>query len=126
MTHNKSLHNQFFSIDMDAKDYSVYVNKAIELIVKNYSSEITLEYLADNIHISPKYLSSLFKKEVGCGIYSVVSILRIIKARDILTSENSVKQAAFDVGFKCPKSFTKMFKRITGESPSEFKKRMLL
>ncbi|MDH4029078.1 MAG: AraC family transcriptional regulator [Nitrospirota bacterium] len=120
------LNSQPYSIDPEADEYSVYVSKAMELISKNFSSGITLEDLSESVRISPKYLSSLFKKEVGCGVYSVITIMRIARAKEVLASYSSIKEAAFEVGFKCPKSFSKMFRRITGESPSEYKRRLLM
>jgi len=126
MKNGLMLITRHYSIGPDTSDYSLYVSKAMELITKNFSCGITLEQLSDAIRISPKYLSSLFKKEVGCGVYSVITIMRIARAKEILASDSSIKKAAFEVGFKCPKSFSKMFRRITGESPSEYKRSLLL
>jgi AraC-like DNA-binding protein len=53
-------------------------------------------------------------------------MMRITKAKQLMASNSSIKAAAFEVGFKDPKAFSKMFRRITGESPSSFKRKALL
>ncbi len=117
---------EYNSIDLSPKKYSQHVYTAMEIIAKKFSSQITLKDIANEIYISPKYLSSLFKKEVGCGVYNVISMMRIARAKQLIASNGSIKAAAFDVGFNDPKAFSKMFRRITGESPSTFKSRTLL
>jgi two-component system response regulator YesN len=113
-------------IDLYPKKYSQYVCMAMEIITNKFSSQITLKDIANEINISPKYLSSLFKKEVGCGIYIVICIMRITKAKQLIASNSSIKATAFEVGFNDSKAFSKMFSRITGEYPSTFRRRTLL
>ncbi|MCD9026435.1 helix-turn-helix transcriptional regulator [Cohnella silvisoli] len=96
--------------------------KAKEYIQRNFNKEITLEGLADHVHLSPPYLSKLFKEEVGENFFAYLLNYRMNIARGLL-KEGIYKahQVAEMVGFQNEKYFFKVFKREIGLTPSAYK-----
>jgi two-component system, response regulator YesN len=99
------------------------LEKAKEYIHQNLTSGITLGAVADHIHLSPTYFSKLFKQETGENFVDYVVGCRINKARELL-SEGTYKASAICKlsGFNDVKHFYKVFKKLTGFSPKEYKR----
>ena len=108
-------------------DSVIYLSKpvsmAVEFIRKNYRSEISLGDLSDYAEVSPNYLCSLFKKEVGMNINKYVMEYRIKKAKLLLLTTNMKSyEIAVETGFANESYFSRSFKKMTGVSPSEFRR----
>lgn len=83
----------------------------------------TVQYLADALHISPKYLSKVLKVLTGQTTQQHIHNKVIDKAKERLsTTDLSVSEIAFELGFEHPQSFSKLFKSKTDVSPLEFRK----
>jgi len=94
----------------------------IDFIEKNYSSDISLEDAAELVNISPYYLSKLFKQETGENFIDYLTSVRIKKAKKLLSDpRNNVKDICYKVGYKDPNYFTRVFKKICGITPTEYK-----
>ncbi|AEV98148.1 transcriptional regulator [Niastella koreensis] len=102
----------------------------IEKLLKEYfkRSEITetglptVKYLAEQVHLSPSYLSDLLKKETGKNTQDHIHFYLIEEAKNILLSTNkSVGEIAYSLGFEYPQYFNKLFKQKTGKTPVEFR-----
>ena len=73
-------------------------------------------------NLSPNYLSDLLKKETGRNAQEHIHFYVIEKAKtNLLNSNNSVSQLAYDLGFDYPQHFSKLFKSKTGISPTEYR-----
>ncbi len=82
----------------------------------------TVQYISDNLNISPNYLRSLLKSFTGLNTQEHIHKKLIEKAKEKLsTTELSVSQIAYDLGFEHPPSFSKLFKNKTRFSPLEFR-----
>lgn len=82
----------------------------------------TVQYLADKLNMSPKYLSSMLKQLTGLSTQQHIHEKLIDKAKEKLTTtELSVSEIAFELGFEHPQSFSKLFKSKTNQSPLEFR-----
>ncbi|MET1056277.1 MAG: helix-turn-helix transcriptional regulator [Pedobacter sp.] len=82
----------------------------------------TVEYLAQQFHVSPRYLSDMLRSVSGQSAQQHIHEKLIDKAKEYLASGNlSVGEIAYKLGFKQPQSFNKLFKRRTNLSPVEFK-----
>ena len=80
-------------------------------------------YLASQLNLSPKYLSDCLKQLTGQTTQQIIHEKLIEKAKDILTTtELSVSEIAYQLGFEYPQSFSKLFKAKTQQSPLEFRK----
>lgn len=98
------------------------IDKALDFIHKHYTQELTLQHVADHIHISRNYFSILFKRFLGQNFIDYVIDLRIKKARELLVHTSlKVYEVAGNAGFNDVKYFSKLFKKVTGSSPGDFR-----
>ena len=82
----------------------------------------TVQYLAESLNVSPKYLSSLLKVLTGQTAQQHIHEKLIEKAKEKLsTTDLSVSEIAYELGFEHPQSFSKLFKLKTNVSPLEFR-----
>lgn len=97
----------------------------IDYINEHLAEEIYLDILADKLKMSSGYLSSYFKAKTGKNIVDYINETRITKATSLLT-DNQIKihDAAKAVGYQNITSFNRMFKKYTGMTPSEYRKRI--
>lgn len=111
------------AIQLDTNPKSKYVKDAIRYVEKNYSSDLSLNTIADKLNISPAYLSSLFTKEIGQNYIQYVNYYRIEIAKKLLSGTAlSVNEIAEKVGFTEARYFSRIFKKMTRLTPSEFRK----
>ena len=104
----------------NAGDYTEFIKKYIE---EHYMKEIQLSDLAVVVHVTPSYLSTKFKKEMGISFTEYLVTYRINKAKEVLKgSKVSCKEAAAAVGYSDYAQFSKMFKKYTGVTPYSFQK----
>lgn len=96
---------------------------AKKYIQENFDSPITLEEVAEAISLSPAYLSTLFKKEIGIKFSDYLISCRIEKAKQLLKeSGESMQIIAEQVGYSDAKYFSKTFFKTVGLKPSEYRK----
>lgn len=82
----------------------------------------TVKYISSQLHVSPNYLSDMLRNITGQSTQQHIHNKLIQKAKDILTSTDlSISEIAYQLGFEYPQSFNKLFKNKTGASPLEFK-----
>ncbi len=107
-----------------AKNYAV--NKAVEYVKEHYYENLTSKQVADVAGITAGYLSTLFSQHLGCGFVDYLNEIRIQHACTYL-QQNYLKtyEIAYKVGFNDEKYFSKVFKKIMGSSPSEYRKGMV-
>lgn len=98
------------------------ITKAVHYIHGHYTEELTLQKLADHVHLSRNYFSLLFKQFTGQNFIDYVIDLRIKKSKQLL-SQSSLKvyEVAEQSGVKDVKYFSKLFKKVTGLSPVEYR-----
>ena len=100
------------------------IHRCIQYIGTHYSGKITLEETAKMVYLSPPYLSRIFKEETGSTFQEYVSAVRIEKAKQlILQGELRLSDIALMVGYEDQSYFTRVFRRVVGCSPSQFRKR---
>lgn len=99
------------------------VENAKKVIESNFAGDISLEQVARHVHLSPAYLSELFKKETGMSFIDYKTIIRIENAKRLLDSTSlNIYDISGKVGYSDPKYFSKLFKKITGKTIFEYKK----
>ncbi len=82
----------------------------------------SVRYFADRVHLSPNYFGDLIKKETGKTAQEYVQLKIIDKAKDLLYSpDKSINEIAYGLGFKYPHHFSRMFKKIVGVSPTDYR-----
>ncbi|MFE4711124.1 MULTISPECIES: response regulator [unclassified Paenibacillus] len=117
-----------YAIDPSAEELhtrsNLIVQKAKEYIDENYAQKgLTIHEVAKKNHVSPNYLSYLFKKNTGFNLWEYVIKLRMEESREmILNTDLRRYEIAERVGYESPEHFSKIFKKYYGISPSELKK----
>lgn len=82
----------------------------------------TVKYCAENIHLSANYLGDLIKKETGKSPQEHIQLkLMDIAKERIFDTSKSVSEIAYELGFKYPQHFSRMFKNETGYTPNEYR-----
>ena len=82
----------------------------------------TVKHCANELNLSPNYLSDLLKKETGKNTKEHIDYYLIEKAKQLLLgTELNVSEIAYELGFEYPKSFGKLFKKKTGLTPKEYR-----
>lgn len=109
---------------LSLKKYNYIVREAIEYIRVNLDQDLNLEDISNAIKISQYELSRKFKKETGVAITEYINKLRINEALSLLENGNiSITDIAQMIGFNDVNYFTKVFKKLQGITPSEYKKK---
>ena len=82
----------------------------------------TVKYCADNLHLSANYLGDLIKKETGKSPLEHIrwKVIELAKEK-IFDPGKSVSTIAYELGFKYPQHFSRMFKNETGQSPNNYR-----
>lgn len=99
------------------------ITKAKKYISYNYQNAITLEEVAEVVQISPAYLSTMFKKEMGVNFCDYIIELRIELSKEILKTTNlPIAEITEQIGYTDSRYFSKLFDKIVGIKPSKYRK----
>jgi len=124
----ETIHEKVFNkLSVAPNCQSRLIDVALEIIEKEYcSSKFNLSILADQLEISPNYLSSLFIANVGVGFMKYRLEKQMEKAKMLLSDPvYKIYQIADATGFNDEKNFSKQFKKYTGMSPKEFRNKYI-
>lgn len=112
-----------FYHDKNPLDSNNLVENAKKVIESNFAGDISLEQVAKHVHLSPAYLSELFKKEIGMSFIDYKTIIKIEYAKKLLCVPSmNISEISGKVGYSDPKYFSKLFKKITGKTIYEYRK----
>lgn len=112
-------------IAKNKKRDSKYVAYIKGHIKKYYMEDIVLSRLAEELHLNSNYLSRLFKIETGTNFMRYLLEYRIIVAKELMRDQAaSVSDISVKVGYKDPCYFSRVFKSISGKSPSVFQRQI--
>lgn len=99
------------------------IRLAKQYIQRNFRESLTLEIVSGEVGLNPTYFSNLFKIETGQNFSEYLIEMRIRYAKTLLTDTDlSIADVAEYVGYGDVKYFSKLFKKITGLSPAEYRK----
>ncbi|WP_135550544.1 helix-turn-helix transcriptional regulator [Paenibacillus cymbidii] len=99
------------------------VDFVVRFIEKHYGEDIYHELIADRLHISTSYLRNYFKEKTGRTLSDYLFEYRIEKAKSLLVeTEELIQDIALKVGYPNANSFTRMFRRLTGLTPGEYRR----
>lgn len=100
------------------------IQTVLNYIEKKFEKGITLEEAADFVHLSPHYLSRLFKKEMKVNFIDYVVKRKIDRAKELLVNTNlPVINIALQLSYEESNYFSRVFKKVTGMTPSEYRER---
>ena len=120
----RSYDGQLAQFDISYTSQSLkYMETALEFIDEHLDSDLTLDTLADVAHMSKTYFCGQFKKLNGISPWEYITIKRIEKAISLIESTNlSRLEIALKCGYNNTSNFYYAFKRVTGKTPSSYKK----
>lgn len=102
-----------------SKDLSPLMIRTDEFIRKNFTRELTVEMLSEQVGKTPNYFSHLFKREFGISFKEYVTRLRIAKAKELILNTNDlIYEISEKVGFSDYTYFTQVFKKMEGHPPA--------
>src|SRR5690606_14296302 len=102
------------------------IQRIKQYIVEHSHKEISLDGIAQIFELSPIYISKLFKEQLGVNYIAFLTECRLEKARKLmLNPEKSLKEITFEVGYQDPNYFSKVFRKMYGASPTEYRKSLL-
>ena len=98
------------------------VGMAVNYITEHFREGVTLRRVAGDLHVNTSYLGQIFRKETGSAFTDYVNALRIQEARKQLANPTKkVYEIAEEVGFTDYHYFLKIFKKVTGKSPTDMR-----
>ncbi len=101
-----------------------WVEQIKDYIEKHYDESLTLDMLAEMCHGSPFHLQRTFKRIIGLTPIEYIQQLRVLKATEYLLHTNqSIKEISTAVGIENPEYFATLFKKKTGFTPTEYRKK---
>lgn len=126
LTYCKRYYNrQFITRKPVCKHLLDNAHKILEQYLQTDGSQKGLpsaQYLADQLHLSPKYLSDSLKQSTGLTTQQIIHEKLIEKVKEMLTNTTlSVSEIAYILGFEFPQSLNKLFKNKTNQTPLEFR-----
>lgn len=99
----------------------------LSYIDQHYNEPISLADLAEHFHFNPSYLSTYFSQHYGIGFNEYLNQIRIEKAKSYLENKHvSISEISGYVGYSDHSYFCKVFKKMTGMSPSKYRKSRLV
>jgi AraC-like DNA-binding protein len=101
-----------------------HVQSIITFIEENFQEDVHLEEMEQSIHLSKYYLVKIFKEVTGITIFTYLYQRRINQAKILFLMEKqkSVTDICYEVGFKHPAHFSRIFKHLVGFTPEKYRK----
>ncbi len=122
----EELPKRVLSNDLDIlNSHHPCIRKALKYINENYQNEISLKELAEKACVSPSHLCFLFRTGLGTTFKSLLGMIRVDKAKDLLTEklEMPITVISFEVGFRDLSHFERTFRRLVGCNPRDYRRR---
>jgi len=118
--------NKQFELLQDSRQQNRVIETVKQFIHQHFAEELELNRLAEEVFLTPSYLSKLFKTETGETITDFLISVRIDRAKDWLREKNALKtyEVGEKVGYADPAYFNKVFKKVVGCTPKEFRDRV--
>lgn len=100
------------------------IKKALNYINANYYKDITMATVSNEVSLNYSYFSQVFKEHVGDNFVNYLRKIRIERAKELLKTTNlKIYEVSESVGYSDSKQFAKMFRKVSGLSPVEYKEK---
>jgi AraC-like DNA-binding protein len=102
------------------------ITRAKQFIAEHQGEELSLEQVAKAVNTSKFYFCKIFKKATGVNFTDYLSRARTERAKNLLLNPNlRVSEIAFEAGFQSLTHFNRVFKKILGQSPTEYRRQLV-
>lgn len=111
---------------MNSESTSILIQSVLQYLNENYSnSSLSLNMIAEIHNITPSYLSNKFKEEVCINFIKYLNGIRVRKAKELLADISlKVYMVSDDVGYEDVRYFSRIFRKYTGYTPTEYQKKI--
>lgn len=108
-----------------ASNHPEFSSPFIDFIQQHYTdSNLTLEKIAQDTGINYRVISESISEQFGCNVKTYINQIRVAEAKRLmLDTKLSISEIAYQTGFNSPANFTRVFKNLTEETPSEFQQK---
>ena len=108
-------------------DFTEYerIRRILSYIEQNYMNQITLDDISEHIHLCESECTRLFKRHMNTTLFSFLQEYRIERSLEYLNTKESISNIAEKTGFSDSNYYTKVFSKIKGCSPREYRKNLL-
>ncbi|QMU26508.1 helix-turn-helix domain-containing protein [Adhaeribacter radiodurans] len=117
---------QFITRDHVHKDILVRLEKLLDNYFQSDKPQTiglpSVSYCAEKLHLSAKYFGDLVKKETGRSAQEFIQdkVIDVAKGK-VLDTSKSISEIGYEIGFKYPPHFTRLFKHLVGQTPNEYR-----
>jgi AraC-like DNA-binding protein len=119
--HTRANHHKDVVSQVESLIHDYYENNK-----QHETGPLSIQHLADQVHLSPNYLSDLLKKETGKNTKEHINDYLVDAAKtELLNTSANVSEIAYDLGFNYPHYFSRLFKKKTGITPQEYREQNL-
>jgi YesN/AraC family two-component response regulator len=109
----------------DAEAEPPMIRRAKAHIAGHYGDPISLDEIARAMHVSTFYFCKMFKKATGLTFTDYLGRVRVEKAKNLLLNPHlRVSEIAYTVGFQSLTHFNRIFRKVAGEAPTDFRERL--
>lgn len=122
-TYIDQIFNLFTMVSNRSKNY--LIQKALSFIAKHYQQPIGLDDVANELKVTPAYVSRLLSKSEYPSFSELISDFRIEESKKLLRQNYRMKEIYFKVGFQSQSYFTKIFRKKVGMTPKEYRDKYL-
>lgn len=121
---NQSVKETYTHVDLECiKNQQYVIQKSVDYIKKHFQEKLTLEKVASEIFMNPKYFSRIFKKEIGISFSKYVNTLKIKHACKLLeTTDYPAYRISMECGFSDPSYFNRIFRKHMNMTPQLYRK----
>ena len=117
---------QFITRSLVNKDILVRFENLLDMYLRSELTKTiglpTVKYCADQFHLSSNYSGDLIKKETGKSAQEHIQLKLMETAKErVFGTSKSISEIAYELGFKHPQHFSRMFKNETGQTPNEYR-----
>ena len=97
----------------------------LKLIEENYKKDLGVEFYAEQLFMTSRNLNQITNKMVQQSVSEIIETRKLIEAKNLLsTTEKTISEIAFEIGYNEKAYFSKVFKKKSGQTPSEFREEM--
>ena len=120
------LHHYFMDfvdvlVDVKYQQFDYITKEVLRYVKQNYRKQISLQDVADDLNVSPTYISRMLNKQVGKPFTDIINEYRINDAKRLIKEDYPLKKVAFETGFRSQSYFTQIFKKMVGISPKDYR-----
>ncbi|KYH05649.1 AraC family transcriptional regulator [Chryseobacterium cucumeris] len=98
----------------------------VDYIKRNLHQKLSIDSIAKLAYVSKSNFFKMFKDELGTSPNDFILQERITRAKELLASQTSIKETAFQTGFSDTNYFTRVFKQLEGVTPKSYQDRMVM